>query len=98
MALGAILGPVVAAGGGWQDNFYFCAPIAVVLSFACWKFIKSDESKKVEEHYQLLKASSSTSGVSTHTKAVRKKKGTSRLYRDYYANCDNRQFSHSNHT
>ncbi|HVI21417.1 MAG TPA: MFS transporter, partial [Bacillus sp. (in: firmicutes)] len=76
MALGAILGPVVAAGGGWQSNFYFCAPIAVVLSFACWKFIKSDESKKVEEHHQLLKPSSSASGVSTSppTKAMRKKR------------------------
>ena len=23
MALGAVLGPVVAAGGGWQNNFYY---------------------------------------------------------------------------
>ena len=75
MALGAILGPVVAASGGWQDNFYFCAPIAVVLSFACWKFIKSDESKKVEEHNQLLKSSSSTSSASIlPIKDVRKKR------------------------
>lgn len=50
MALGAVLGPIVAAGAGWQANFYFCAPIAVVLSFACWKFIKVDESKKIHEH------------------------------------------------
>ena len=50
MALGAVLGPIVAAGAGWQANFYFCAPIAVVLSFACWKFIHVDESKKIHEH------------------------------------------------
>lgn len=50
MALGAVLGPIVAAGAGWQANFYFCAPIAVVLSFACWKFIRVDESKKIHEH------------------------------------------------
>lgn len=50
MALGAVLGPVVAADAGWQGNFYFCAPIAVVLSYACWKFIHSDETKKIDEH------------------------------------------------
>lgn len=50
MALGAVLGPVVAAGPGWQGNFYLCAPIAVVLLFACWRFIHSDESKKIHEH------------------------------------------------
>ena len=50
MALGAVLGPVVAAGPGWQGNFYLCAPIAVVLSFACWRFIHADESKKIDEH------------------------------------------------
>jgi MFS family permease len=50
MALGAVLGPVVAAGPGWQGNFYLCAPIAVVLSFVCWRFIHSDESKKIHEH------------------------------------------------
>ena len=53
MALGAVLGPIVAAGAGWQANFYFCAPIAVVLSFACWKFIHVDESKKIHEHDHL---------------------------------------------
>src|SRR6185295_9515785 len=46
MALGAVLGPVVAAGPGWQGNFYLCAPIAVVLLFACWRFIHADEDKK----------------------------------------------------
>ena len=50
MALGAVLGPVVAANAGWQANFYFCAPIAVVLLLACWKFIHVDESKKIHEH------------------------------------------------
>jgi MFS family permease len=50
MALGAVLGPVVAASAGWQGNFYFIAPIAVVLLFVCWKFIHSDESKKIHEH------------------------------------------------
>ena len=50
MALGAVLGPVVAANAGWQANFYFCAPIAVVLLLACWKFIRVDESKKIHEH------------------------------------------------
>jgi MFS family permease len=49
MALGAVLGPIVAAGAGWQANFYFCAPIAVVLSFACWKFIRVEEGKKIHE-------------------------------------------------
>jgi len=49
MALGAILGPIVAAGPGWQGNFYLIAPIAVVLLFVCWKFIHSDESKKIHE-------------------------------------------------
>jgi len=53
MALGAVLGPVVAAGSGWQGNFYFIAPIAVVLSFVCWRFIHSDESKKIHEHHDL---------------------------------------------
>jgi MFS family permease len=42
MALGAVLGPVVAANSGWQGNFYFIAPIVVVLSFVCWRFIHSD--------------------------------------------------------
>jgi MFS family permease len=51
MALGAVLGPVVAAGPGWQGNFYLCAPIAVVLSFACWKFIHADESKKIHDEH-----------------------------------------------
>jgi MFS family permease len=50
MALGAVLGPVVAAGPGWQGNFYLIAPIAVVLLFVCWRFIHSDESKKIHEH------------------------------------------------
>lgn len=50
MALGAVLGPVVAAGPGWQGNFYLCAPIAMILSFVWWKFIHSDESKKIHEH------------------------------------------------
>ncbi|MGC2308231.1 MAG: MFS transporter, partial [Nitrososphaeraceae archaeon] len=50
MALGAVLGPIVAAGAGWQANFYFCAPIAVILSLACWRFIHVDESKKIHEH------------------------------------------------
>ena len=52
MALGAVLGPVVAADAGWQGNFYFIAPIAVVLSFVCWRFIHSDETKKIHEHDQ----------------------------------------------
>ncbi|HET7391030.1 MAG TPA: MFS transporter, partial [Nitrososphaeraceae archaeon] len=50
MALGAVLGPVVAANSGWRGNFYFIAPIAVVLSFVCWRFIHSDETKKIHEH------------------------------------------------
>ena len=44
------MGPVVVADAGWQGNFYFCVPIAVVLSFACWKFVHADESKKIHEH------------------------------------------------
>jgi MFS family permease len=58
MALGAVLGPVVAAGPGWQGNFYLIAPIAVVLLFVCWRFIHSDESKKIEEHDVLDEAPS----------------------------------------
>jgi MFS family permease len=50
LALGGIMGPVVVADAGWQGNFYFCAPIAVILSLACWKFIHADESKKIQEH------------------------------------------------
>jgi MFS family permease len=49
MALGAVLGPVVAAGPGWQGNFYLCAPIAVVILFASWRFVHIDESKKIHE-------------------------------------------------
>jgi MFS family permease len=58
MALGAVLGPVVAAGPGWQGNFYLIAPIAVVLLFVCWRFIHSDESKKIHEHDLLDEAPS----------------------------------------
>jgi MFS family permease len=61
MALGAVLGPVVAAGPGWQGNFYLCAPIAVVLLFVCWRFIHSDEGKKIhEDDYVDEKPSSDT--------------------------------------
>lgn len=56
MALGAVLGPVVAAGPGWQGNFYLVAPIAVILLFVCWKFIHADESKKIHEHDYVDKA------------------------------------------
>ena len=44
------MGPVVVADAGWQGNFYFCAPIAVILTFVCWRFVHSDESKKIYEH------------------------------------------------
>ena len=51
MALGAVLGPVVAASSaGWQANFYLCAPIAVVILFASWRFVHVDESKKIHEN------------------------------------------------
>lgn len=50
LALGAVMGPVVVADAGWQGNFYFCAPIAVILTLVCWRFIHSDESKKINEH------------------------------------------------
>jgi MFS family permease len=50
LALGAIMGPVVVADAGWQGNFYFCAPIAVILTLVCWRFVHSDESKKIYEH------------------------------------------------
>ena len=49
MALGAVLGPVVAAGGGWQYNFYYIAPIAAILTFVSWKFVHVDESKKIHD-------------------------------------------------
>ena len=55
LALGAVMGPVVVADAGWQGNFYFCGPIAVILSFACWRFIHSDESKKILEHNHIDK-------------------------------------------
>ncbi len=50
LALGAIMGPVVVADAGWQGNFYFCAPIAIILTLVCWRFVRSDESKKIYEH------------------------------------------------
>ena len=50
MALGAVLGPVVAASAGWQGNFYLCAPIAIVILFASWRFVHVDESKKIHEN------------------------------------------------
>lgn len=50
LALGAVMGPVVVADAGWQGNFYFCAPIAVILTLVCWRFIHSDEGKKIYEH------------------------------------------------
>jgi MFS family permease len=50
MALGAVLGPVIAADAGWQANFYLCAPIAVVLSLVSWRFIHVDEGRKIHEH------------------------------------------------
>ena len=59
MALGAVLGPVVVAGIGWQGNFYLIAPIAVVLSFASWRFVHVDESKKIHEHDYVDKKTSS---------------------------------------
>ena len=49
MALGAVLGPVVVAGGGWQNNFYYIAPIAAILTFVSWKFVHVDESKKIHD-------------------------------------------------
>ena len=58
MALGAVLGPVVAAGPGWQGNFYLISPIAVILLFVCWRFIHSDESKKIHEHEHVDEAPS----------------------------------------
>jgi MFS family permease len=53
MAIGAVLGPIIVAGPGWQSVFYICAPFAVVLLFVSWKFIKVDEGKKIHEHDQL---------------------------------------------
>jgi MFS family permease len=50
MSIGAVIGPVIAANIGWQGNFYLIAPIAVVLTFASWKFIHVDESKKIDEY------------------------------------------------
>jgi len=71
MALGAVLGPVVAAGAGWQGNFYMIAPIAVVLLFVSWKFIHADESKKVHEHEYVEKEAQSD--ISTTTKAKKRR-------------------------
>src|SRR6476660_7864052 len=56
LALGALMGPVVVADAGWQGNFYFCGPIAVILTLVCWRFVHSDESKKIYEHDQVDKA------------------------------------------
>jgi MFS family permease len=55
LALGAIMGPVVVANSGWQGNFYFCGPIAIILTLVCWRFIHSDESKKIHEHEHIDK-------------------------------------------
>ena len=54
MALGAVLGPVVAAGGGWQNNFYYIAPIAAILTFVSWKFVHVDESKKIHDEERII--------------------------------------------
>jgi MFS family permease len=69
MSLGAVLGSVVAAGAGWQGNFYFIAPIAVVLSFVCWRFIHADETKKIHEHDHVDEASNDI-----HTNAIKRDK------------------------
>jgi MFS family permease len=50
MSIGAVMGPPIAANLGWQGNFYFIAPLAVVMLFASWKFIHVDESKKIDEY------------------------------------------------
>ena len=50
MALGGVLGPPIGAGAGWQGLFYFTAPIAVILTFCFWRFIHTDETKKIHEH------------------------------------------------
>jgi MFS family permease len=59
MAIGAVMGPAIAANIGWQGNFYLIAPFAVVLLFASWKFIHVDESKKIDEYDRISRESPS---------------------------------------
>lgn len=49
MVVGVILGPSIVQGSGWQSVFYMCAPIAVVLLFISWRFLRVDESSKIHE-------------------------------------------------
>ena len=49
MVVGVILGPSIVQGSGWQSVFYMIAPIAVVLLFISWRFLRVDESSKIHE-------------------------------------------------
>lgn len=49
MVVGVILGPSIVQASGWQSVFYMCAPIAVVLLFISWRFLRVDESSKIHE-------------------------------------------------
>ena len=49
MVVGVILGPSIVQGLGWQSVFYMCAPIAVVLLFISWRFLRVDERSKIHE-------------------------------------------------
>ena len=49
MVVGVILGPSIVQGLGWKSVFYMCAPIAVVLLFISWRFLRVDESSKIHE-------------------------------------------------
>lgn len=50
MAIGVVLGPIIADTIGWQSIFFMCAPIAAVLLFMCWRVLPIDESAKILEH------------------------------------------------
>jgi MFS family permease len=69
MALGAVLGPIVAADGGWQSNFYFIAPIAAILTIVSWKFVHVDESKKIHDEDEDIGSESQTD---KHNKKAKK--------------------------
>jgi MFS family permease len=50
MAIGVVLGPIIADTIGWQSIFFMCAPIAAVLLFMCWRVLPIDESVKILEN------------------------------------------------
>ena len=49
MALGAVLGPIIVAGAGWQA-FLHLRSYCGSFNISCWRFIHVEEGKKIHEH------------------------------------------------